>query len=355
MLASPNYDDKYFDLQQQLELNAGRFSAAKAYQATRLIQRLRADGDGAVRNDDEYEKAAKAILNTFNRYQETEYNAAVARSRTAKQWIDFNADEINNRLFPNLKWIPSRSVNPREEHLPFYNRVWAKNDPFWQTNQPGTLWNCKCDWIETDDPVDGVPADVTPAKGLKGNPGETGEVFSPDASYFTPNANKNIMDTFYQDRLSSLKINVTADKTEIGDNVRTGRILLENFNGMDLSIRTHNRIGKNPEYLLNGALADAKRLESWNVASGFGNAIKQKCKAVIIDLHQMQKYSLKTTELAKNIMRRHDDFLSGKIDECYVVWNSKSILIKKELFYNFKWSDREEYKQIFIEELNKLK
>lgn len=74
-------------------------------------------------------------------------------------------------IFPNLKWLPSTSADPRESHRVFWNRIWAKTDPFWNTNQPGNLWNCKCDWHETDEP----PTD--------GNPAKTGKIFSDDCSY----------------------------------------------------------------------------------------------------------------------------------------------------------------------------
>ena len=127
---------------------------------------------------------AKAVLNTFNRYQAAEYNTATARARTAKQWTDFNADPIANELYPNLRWLPSRSANPREEHIPFYNLVLPKNDPFWLQNQPGNLWNCKCDWEETDEPATSSRPQTICAKGLEGNPAETGEVFTDECTYF---------------------------------------------------------------------------------------------------------------------------------------------------------------------------
>ncbi|MCQ2275428.1 MAG: phage head morphogenesis protein [Bacteroidales bacterium] len=139
---------------------------------------------------------AKAVLNTFNRYQAAEYNTATARARTAKQWTDFNADPVANELYPNLRWIRTRSANPRELHLRFAGLVLPKNDPFWLQNQPGNLWNCKCDWEETDDPTN--TNDLTPdeldeyrsdgggihASGLDGNPAETGEVFTDECTYF---------------------------------------------------------------------------------------------------------------------------------------------------------------------------
>ena len=177
------YGDRYSDMQNQFEANAARFAAYKAFHATQQLQRQLADSDGVARSPEEFDRMARAVLNTFNRYQAAEYNTAVARARTAKQWADFSQGD-NMFLFPNIRWLPSRSANPREQHMPFYNRVWAKNDPFWTVNQPGNLWNCKCDWEETDDPVTGDnPEGLKPAKGLEGNPAETGQIFTDQCTY----------------------------------------------------------------------------------------------------------------------------------------------------------------------------
>jgi hypothetical protein len=185
VMDSDKYEDKYFEIQQKLQANVTRFAAYKAHLVTQQISRQRADEHGEVVSDDEYRKKAKAIMNTFNHYQVTEYNTAVARSRTAKQWIDFNDDPISNELYPNLKWLPSRSATPREEHRAFWGLVLPKTHPFWQQNQPGNLWNCKCDWEETDEPADNnPPTKKIRANGLEGNPAETGEIFTNNASYF---------------------------------------------------------------------------------------------------------------------------------------------------------------------------
>lgn len=80
--------------------------------------------------------------------------------------------------------LPSRSVQLREQHIAFYNRVWAKDDPFWDDNQPGNLWNCKCDWQQVDDPVtDGNPQTAIRHQGLDGNPAKTGQIFTDNSSY----------------------------------------------------------------------------------------------------------------------------------------------------------------------------
>ncbi len=126
----------------------------------------------------------RAALRTFDIYQDAEYNTATARARTAKQFEQFMQKD-NLELFPCLRWIPSRSANPRAEHTAFYNRIWRKDDPFWNNNQPGTEWNCKCDIEETDEqPTDNndIPTPDVP-RGLEGNPANTGEIFTDNAPY----------------------------------------------------------------------------------------------------------------------------------------------------------------------------
>ena len=199
VMNSDKFGDKYFDLQQQLQANVSRFAAYKAYRATQLIQRQLADENGVIRSDETYRKHAKTVLDAFNRYQVAEYNTAIARARTAKQWIDFNADPVSNELYPNIKWLPSRSADPREEHKVFWNKVWAKIDPFWNENQPGNLWRCKCDWEETDEPVTGGTYNHKSQAGLEGNPAQTGEIFTDRASYFKVSQNgKEDVSSFFE-------------------------------------------------------------------------------------------------------------------------------------------------------------
>lgn len=183
VLEADSYGDKYLDMQLQFDANTAHFAAYKAWHATQQLERQLSDSDGVARSPEDFERMAKAVLNTFNRYQAAEYNTAVARARTAKQWTDFS-DPDHTFLFPNLRWLPSRSADPREIHMPFYNRVWAKTDTFWNSNQPGNLWNCKCDWEETDDPVTGDnPEGIKPARGLEGNPAVTGQIFTDKCTY----------------------------------------------------------------------------------------------------------------------------------------------------------------------------
>ena len=179
------------DLSAQWYANVCRFAAYKAYHAT---ARLRAAAEEEGGDMD----LLRAILHAYNRYQAAEYNTAIARARTGKQWQQFSEAD-NVRLFPCIKWLPSRSATPREEHMPFYNRIWPKDDPFWLTNQPGTLWNCKCDWEQTDEgPTDGNPTRDIVQPGLDQNPATSGCIFTDTASYIRKAGKKgaSIVDPF---------------------------------------------------------------------------------------------------------------------------------------------------------------
>jgi hypothetical protein len=168
-------EDNDSGLSDQLRANVSRFAAYKAYHATEQV-REQVKQDGVL---DE----GKKVLHAFNRYQAAEYNTTVGRCRSAKQFAEF-LESDNARLFPNLRWLPSRSATPREEHMAFYDRVWAKDDPFWDTNQPANLWNCKCDWEETSDAcTSDNPNTPIRHNGLEGNPARTGEVFTDKCSY----------------------------------------------------------------------------------------------------------------------------------------------------------------------------
>ncbi|MBQ7531868.1 MAG: hypothetical protein IJT12_09205 [Paludibacteraceae bacterium] len=163
----------------RLRANLTRFAAYKAAYVERKLQE--------VRDDPKYEdKAAvsRGLLRAYAMRGDAEYSTAVARCRTAKQFAMFMQPERVEQ-YPNLRWLRSTSVNPRAEHAKFYDRVWAKDDPFWNTNSPGTEWNCKCDIEETDEPVwdnSGLKL-PEPVPGLEGNPAKTGEVFTDKVGY----------------------------------------------------------------------------------------------------------------------------------------------------------------------------
>ncbi|NLF42018.1 MAG: hypothetical protein GX587_04925 [Bacteroidales bacterium] len=179
VLNNPAPDSPLYPYACQFQHNTANLAAWKAYRLANELTSLTNDED------------IKLAIKKYNQWQAVEYNAITARTRTARQLLDFKK---RANIYPNLKWVRSRSANPREGHLSLVGLVLPYNDPFWASNQPGSLYGCKCDWVQTDEPVSGqIPEAVTPSPGLDGNPLLTGELITRKAGHFKAYANKNIV------------------------------------------------------------------------------------------------------------------------------------------------------------------
>lgn len=166
-----------YDFVNQLKNNNAVFAAFKTHREQNdLIPKLW-DDKGKLRSFEEFKKANKHIVSKYDHWLRTEYNTAVVRARNASNFKKFNRDAD---LYPNLEWLPSTSIEPRDEHRKFYGLVLPINDPFWQTHYPGNLWNCKCGITNTDkEPSKRTPtANYTPPQGLEENPASSGALFS---------------------------------------------------------------------------------------------------------------------------------------------------------------------------------
>jgi hypothetical protein len=301
---------------------------------------------------------------------ETEYNTAVLRARQAANWQQFQAEKD---ILPNLKWLPSTSPNPGADHRQFWNTILPVDHPFWDQHRPGDRWNCKCDLTSTDEPAtsvpSGSPAGNDPQPGLKDNPGKTHAVFSDDHPYFPtdckhcpfykPGIKARLANVFraqqekhcnncpYADMAiegtngykadttfgNRLLINEHADQSELADNIRAAKSLLDSFADMVIKIREHVLIHgvKNPEYEINGLIADRKGIKGEKgITSAFKKAIMQGCQTVVIDMDMhMGTRPLPSNQLSKYIDWRRNDFESETIKECYVIYRGRAILIDK--------------------------
>ena len=61
---------------------------------------------------------------------------------------------------------------------------------------------------------------------------------------------------------------------------------------------------------------------------------------------------IKTQKIASGLYGRHEDFTSGNINECYVVHNSKAVVVKPDLFAV---SDKDTVKKRIEDEIEKLR
>lgn len=118
----------------------------------------------------------------------TEYDTAVIRAQQAAEWKRFERDKD---VLPNLKWVPSTSPNPGADHRIYWGTILPVDHPFWSRHRPGDRWNCQCSLESTDEPATGIkhedavdPRKNGPQKGLKDNPGKTGNLFGQDHPYY---------------------------------------------------------------------------------------------------------------------------------------------------------------------------
>ena len=61
---------------------------------------------------------------------------------------------------------------------------------------------------------------------------------------------------------------------------------------------------------------------------------------------------LNTRKIVSGLFGRHADFTQGSLDECYVVHNSKAVVVKSEAF---EAPDKESIKQIINDVIEKLR
>lgn len=356
---APHPDD---DFRQALRHNNAVFAAFKTHRLQNDVARQLTDSNGNLKTFEQWKNDVHSITShQCDRWLRTEYDTAVLRARQAANWQQFIEEED---VLPNLKWMPSTSPNPGADHRTFWNTVLPIRHPFWTQHRPGDRWNCKCDLRSTDEPPTAVPdgSDVgsQPQPGLDNNPGIDAKIFADSHPYIAnayqgaQEAVKNAVremeewdiDKTYGDRL---RINKKADKTELEDNIRAAKDLLDSFKEMTIKIREHVLINgvPNPEYEINGIIADRKGIHSpKGISSAFKKAIKQGCQIVVIDLDMNMKEKLLDVEsLARYMDWRKNDFQSGIIKECYVLYHGKAVRI----------DSLHQGREPIMEELKKLK
>nr|DAO56218.1 MAG TPA: minor capsid component [Caudoviricetes sp.] len=356
------------EFRQKMDQGNAIFSAFKVHRMQNDIAAQMYDSNGVLKPFEQWKKDVHPMLDHHvEHWLKTEYDTAVIRARQAADWQRF---EQYADILPNLEWMPSTSANPGADHKVFWGTILPINHSFWNAHRPGDRWNCKCSLSATDEPPTGAPRESTdpknqPAPGLDNNPGVDGRLFSDthpyvsnaydgakeavkafltervykkeDAFYADPKTGKELDRTgkFFIDPAygKRLKTSVNADITEVEENTRAAKALLDSFQKMSIRINEHvlEEGRKNPEYTVNGKTADRKGIESeQGITSGFKKAIKQGCEIVIIDLDaHLKEKTLKVRDLSRHIYWRKTDFEKGIIQSCYVIYRGRAVVVRK--------------------------
>ncbi|PIK20116.1 phage head morphogenesis protein [Prevotella intermedia] len=161
------------------------FSAFKVHRAQNDMAARLLDSNGGLKPFNQWLKDVLPIAShQCGAWLRTEYDTAVLRAHQAADWQQFRREQD---VLPNLKWMPSTSLHPGEDHRRYWGTIRPIDDKFWTEHRPGDRWNCKCSLTSTDEAVTPVPDNdevSQPQAGLTGNPGMTGETFSDDHPYF---------------------------------------------------------------------------------------------------------------------------------------------------------------------------
>lgn len=165
--ASARFNTRNDEHLRQLKSSLLWFSKRKTWHQQQALASLLVDGD-TRRSWEAFREAAKPILGTYNeRWLKVEYNTAV---RSARMLANMEGYATTRDLYPNLKYLRTRSANPREEHLYYVGIVRPFDDPFWDDHLPPIDFNCRCDVEPVDDDVTELVDDLPkPARPFRNN------------------------------------------------------------------------------------------------------------------------------------------------------------------------------------------
>ena len=328
------------------------------------------DENGNRKSFNQFLNDVQGIDSTYNKaYLSAEYNHAQAAAEMAAKWEEFEEDGDEY----NLQYRTAGDDKVRPEHAALHGVTLPMSDPFWDEYFPPNGWNCRCTVVQVL--KDKYPAtdrgealrrgQEALAKDTKGifhfNPGKQAKTFPDYNAYTLSRCNtctrklelaKGVAEnelcqaclfvrtcsdarSFYPDTEQGhrLMISSRADIKDLEQNIITARKVLAAFPDSTMEIRRHYKDGrKNPEYTIDGIIADRKGIEGYKgITTGFRSSLGQGCKAVIFDLDQhMGKKPLPTRKLARKLYGRKDDFITGRMERCYIVHRGKAILITKD-------------------------
>lgn len=186
------------DFLRELKHNNSVFAAFKTHRQQNDLHRLLTDENGKPKDFARFRKDTEPVIGSYNtHWLQTEYVTAIKCARTAAEFLTYQRE---SDLYPNIKWLESMAVNPREAHRAYYGMIRSLADPFWRTTYPGCVWGCQCGSTNTAEPVThGATQKIKdapkPAQGLEQNPAYSKACFSDKHPYRTntyPGAEKAV-------------------------------------------------------------------------------------------------------------------------------------------------------------------
>lgn len=284
---------------QYLKRNIYAFSGAKSYAVLKQLNDLLVDADGKLRPFNEFQQIARKINENFNKnYLQAEYQTARTAAQMAEKWERL---QETKDFFPNLKFRTVGDDRVRDDHARLDGIIKPIDDSFWSRYYPPLDWRCRCDVVATAEDADTKePKDLPPVK-FKGNVGKDKEIFTKKGTFFQllktdESAKRNAElsklvapnEVYYRKNGKKIEVSIFKDDSDFEDNYKSAKRLVDEY-GLNILIRPHlnGRYVKdkpNPEYLINGKIADRKAPESNNYKKTLKKANDQECEIVVFDL-----------------------------------------------------------------------
>jgi SPP1 gp7 family putative phage head morphogenesis protein len=317
--------------------NIYRFSHAKSMVELHEINKALYDGE-QMRQFPEFRNEVEKINVRYNKnYLETEYTTARNAAEHARKWQEYQADK---KLFPNLKYMTVADDRVRDEHQALHGIIKPIDDDFWNNYFPPNGWNCRCYTVQTAEKADeGKYEDKTVPQTFIGNVGKTGVIFSKGQSFFQIAKELGTNETNKAFELSKLevplikrykspsgaKVNVSpwtdTRPDELSGNYKVAVVLADKEKlNVDLLAHLDGWVVKgksNPEYRINGKIADRKAPESTNYKKSLSRANEQGCEIVVMDLSKNKDTIENAEAKIDNVLKL--DNVHTNIKEVYIV------------------------------------
>jgi SPP1 gp7 family putative phage head morphogenesis protein len=281
-----------------MKRNAWLFSSAKNIQIQTDISQLITDGKGNVRPFAAFKKDVLKTNKDYNQtYLQAEYQTALASSQSAAKWQDI---QRRKERYPNLIYKTVGDNNVREAHVALDGICRPVDHDFWKSFYPPNGWRCRCYVQQTNRPTNGDTVPTVDDKNVppmfRDNLALKGDILPAGHPYF-----KNLEKSLPQRAVITDEV-IKEVPYELVYSLENGsRILVHPFTHdgdfkvniftalrlakekkREVKLRHHLNSGKNPEFEIDGLIADLKTPKT-KVNNVIAKAFEQGCKFIIFE------------------------------------------------------------------------
>lgn len=294
---------------QKFKKNLWQFSSAKTLAELEYINALILDKNGRIKPEHQFMQDVRKANILFNRnYLQAEYQTAKRGAQMAHLWGQFQKQK---HLFPNLVYRTVGDGRVRPEHAVLNGVIKPIDDPFWRTYYPPNGWRCRCTVMNTAEKAsEGEFEDKSVKPEFHGNTALDEEIMTSKGSFFKllnkdhkAKINAELLKynapldiAYHGKHYKKVFVSPFADDKDLIPNVETAMVIVDKL-GIDVKIRAHINSSiverhKNPEYEINGKIADRKEQKGKNINSNLEAAKKQGCKIVVFDISKEYPYTI---------------------------------------------------------------